>query len=131
MNYERYKYSRYMPSNQESRWATIEEIQNAGTYLNLNDEVYTGAGIPLLSNGKEAYVDNKDTHTLIFGATGSKKTRLFCMPMINIFAKAGESFMKSDGITWPLFYTMVYYLLFVGLLTLLFNWLEKKLDYFK
>ena len=45
--------------------------------------------------------------------------------------KAGESYMKSDGITWPLFYTMVYYLLFVGLLTLLFNWLEKKLDYFK
>lgn len=85
-----------MPSNQESRWATIEEIQNAGTYLNLNDEVYTGAGIPLLSNGKEAYVDNKDTHTLIFGATGSKKTRLFCMPMINIFAKAGESFIVTD-----------------------------------
>ena len=37
--------------------------------------------------------------------------------------------MKSDGITWPLFYTMVYYLLFVGILTILFNRLEKKLDY--
>lgn len=44
---------------------------------------------------------------------------------------AGYSFMKSDGITWPLFYTGVFYLLFVGLLTLLFSYIEKKLDYFK
>lgn len=43
----------------------------------------------------------------------------------------GFAFMKSDGITWPLFYTGVFYLLFVGILTLLFNYIEKKLDYFK
>lgn len=44
---------------------------------------------------------------------------------------AGYSFMKSKGLTWPLFYTGVFYLLFVGILTLLFNYIEKKLDYFK
>ena len=44
---------------------------------------------------------------------------------------AGYSFTKSDGITWPLFYTGVFYLLFVGILTLLFNYIERKLDYFK
>lgn len=44
---------------------------------------------------------------------------------------AGSKFMKSDGITWPLFYTGVFYLLFIGLLTILFNFIEKKLDYFK
>ena len=44
---------------------------------------------------------------------------------------AGFSFMKSAGITWPLFYTGVFYLLFVGILTILFNYIEKKLDYFK
>lgn len=43
----------------------------------------------------------------------------------------GFAFMKSDGITWPLFYTGVFYLAFVGILTLLFNYIEKKLDYFK
>lgn len=43
----------------------------------------------------------------------------------------GFAFMKSDGITWPLFYTGVFYLLFVGILTLLFNYIEKRLDYFK
>lgn len=44
---------------------------------------------------------------------------------------SGYSFMKSAGITWPLFYTGVFYLIFVGVLTMLFNLIEKKLDYFK
>jgi len=44
---------------------------------------------------------------------------------------AGYSYMKSDGITWPLFYTGVFYLIFVGILTLLFNHIEKKLSYFR
>ena len=44
---------------------------------------------------------------------------------------AGEAFMKSKGITWPLFYTGVFYLAFVGVLTLLFSFIERKLSYFK
>lgn len=44
---------------------------------------------------------------------------------------AGYSFMKSDGLTWPLFYTGVFYLVFVGALTLLFNYIERRLDYFR
>ncbi len=44
---------------------------------------------------------------------------------------AGFSFMKSAGITWPLFYTGVFYLVFIGILTLLFNYIEKKLSYFR
>jgi polar amino acid transport system permease protein len=45
--------------------------------------------------------------------------------------KAGESFMKSAGIIWPLFYTMIYYLILVGILTILFNYIERKLSYFR
>ena len=44
---------------------------------------------------------------------------------------AGYSFMKSDGLTWPLFYTGVFYLAFVGILTLLFGYIERKRDYFR
>lgn len=44
---------------------------------------------------------------------------------------AGYSFMKSAGLVWPLFYTGVFYLAFVGLLTLLFGYFEKKLNYFR
>lgn len=91
-----YKYNRYINYNQETRWATTDEIKKAGSYIDLYADTYPAAGLPLLSDGTEAYVDDKDTHTLIFGATGSKKTRLFCMPMINIFTKAGESFVATD-----------------------------------
>ena len=37
----------------------------------------------------------------------------------------------SKAIIWPLFYAGVFYLLFVGLLTVLFNYTEKKLSYYK
>ncbi|MBQ1263413.1 MAG: amino acid ABC transporter permease [Oscillospiraceae bacterium] len=43
----------------------------------------------------------------------------------------GEKFIKSDGIIWPLFFTGVFYLLFSGVLTLLFGYIEKKLSYYK
>lgn len=42
----------------------------------------------------------------------------------------GESFIKK-GMIWPLFYCMVFYLLFSGALTLALGWFERKLSYFK
>jgi len=42
----------------------------------------------------------------------------------------GQRFIKSAGIIWPLFFTGVFYLVFTGLLTILFRRLEKRLDYF-
>lgn len=91
-----YKLGKYQNVNQETRWATMEEIKHSATRLDLHADKYPGAGIPILSDAHEAYVDSKDTHTLIFGATGSKKTRLFCMPMLNFFIRAGESFITTD-----------------------------------
>ena len=44
---------------------------------------------------------------------------------------AGQIFIKSAGIIWPLFMTGLYYLLFSGIITLAFGALEKKLSYFK
>ena len=43
----------------------------------------------------------------------------------------GQAFIKSAGLLWPLFYTGLFYLVFCGLLTIVFGKLEKKLDYFK
>ena len=60
-----------------------------------------------------------------------KDTSLARVIAITEIIRAGEAFMKSDGITWPLFYTMVFYLLFVGILTLLFNYIERRLSYFR
>ena len=43
---------------------------------------------------------------------------------------AGESFIKK-GLLWPLFYTGAFYLLFNGILTVLFGRIEKKLNYYR
>ena len=47
----------------------------------------------------------------------------------------GESFMKGNsgiaGLTWPLFFTAVYYLLFSGIVTVLLGKLEQKLAFFQ
>ena len=43
----------------------------------------------------------------------------------------GPNEIVGAGLIWPLFYSGVFYLIFVGALTLLFNFCEKKLSYFK
>ena len=60
-----------------------------------------------------------------------KDTSLARIIAVTELIKAGEAYMKSAGIIWPLFYTAVFYLAFVGILTLLFNYIERKLSYFK
>ena len=42
----------------------------------------------------------------------------------------GQSYIKK-GLIWPLFYTGAFFLIFSGLLTVLLNKMEKKLDYFR
>ena len=60
-----------------------------------------------------------------------KDTSLARIIAVTELIKAGESYMKSAGIIWPLFYTAVFYLAFVGVLTILFNYIERKLSYFR
>lgn len=59
-----------------------------------------------------------------------KDTALARVIMIVEILKAAE-FFTSYGLIWPMFYTAVFYLIFVGLLTLIFGYFEKKLSYFK
>ena len=60
-----------------------------------------------------------------------KDTSLARIIAITELIKAGEKFMKSDGLVWPLFYTGAFYLLLVGVLTVLFNYIERRLSYFR
>ena len=59
-----------------------------------------------------------------------KDTALARVIMVVEIIKAAEEY-AAYGLIWPLFYTAVFYLAFVGLLTLLFGFIEKKLDYYK
>ena len=59
-----------------------------------------------------------------------KDTALARVIMIPELIQAAEVY-AGYGLMWPLFYTAVFYLAIVGILTLLFGYCEKKLGYFK
>ncbi len=86
----------YSLARGETRWANEEEIMSLTERVPLSEQYHPHAGLPILNDGSTAYVDDKDNHSLIFGSTGSKKTRLFCMPTLRIMIGAGESFVVTD-----------------------------------
>ena len=59
-----------------------------------------------------------------------KDTALARVIMVVEIIQAAQNF-AAYGLMWPLFYTAVFYLIFVGLLSLLFGYFEKKLNYYK
>ena len=59
-----------------------------------------------------------------------KDTALARVIMVAEILKVAEEY-AGYALIWPLFYTAVYYLAFVGILTLLFGFFERKLSYYK
>ena len=59
-----------------------------------------------------------------------KDTALARVIMVVELLKAAENY-AAYGIIWPMFYTAVFYLIYVGILTLLVGFFEKKLSYYK
>ena len=60
-----------------------------------------------------------------------KDTALARVIMVTEVLKVAEEYAATSALIWPTFYTAVFYLAFVGFLTLLFGKIEKKLDYYK
>ena len=81
-----------------SSWSKDKDIkEQAGVEcVSPLDEKVTAAGIPLINNGKEIWVDNGQYHNLVIGSTGSGKTETIVKPMVNLLAKKGESMVITD-----------------------------------
>ncbi len=60
-----------------------------------------------------------------------KDTALARVIMVTEILKVAEEYAATSALIWPTFYTAVFYLAFVGLLTLLFGFIEKKLSYYR
>ena len=81
-----------------SRWSKDNEIKNAKDVdkIKVSDSDTKAAGVPLINNGKEMWVDNGENHTLVIGATASGKTTAVVDPLVQSLAKAGESMILTD-----------------------------------
>ena len=60
-----------------------------------------------------------------------KDTSLARVISVIELVKAAETIVSLKSLIWPLFYVGAFYLLFSGLLTLLLNYAEKKLNYYQ
>ena len=63
--------------------------------------------------------------------TLDKDTSLANVIAVGELIMSAQNIVKVYAIIWPLFYTAIFYLIFCGVLTLLFNALEKKLNYYR
>ena len=79
-----------------SKWTTEKEMKKELAKVLPIQEKSESAGIPIINNGKEIWVDNGEFHNLIIGSTGSGKTEMLVQPMVKILAKAGESMIITD-----------------------------------
>lgn len=79
-----------------ARWATDDEVKSSLYKVSFDDYKPHYGGIPLLADDNAVYVEDNDSHSLIIGSTGSKKTRLIGMPALQMYANAGESFIATD-----------------------------------
>ena len=79
-----------------SRWATDKEMKKNLKKIDPRAESTTYAGVPLINNGKEIWVDAGEWHNLVIGSTASGKTESIVQPMVKTLAKAGESMIITD-----------------------------------
>ena len=79
-----------------SHWENEKEIKAQLKMVRVTDEKMKYGGLPLINNGKEIYVDDGESHSLIIGSTGSGKTQYMVLPAVKILARKGESMIITD-----------------------------------
>ena len=79
-----------------SRWAKEKELQEELTRVEITQKNSKAAGVPIMLNNTEMWVDNGEYHSLVIGATGSGKTQTVILPMVHSLAKARESMIITD-----------------------------------
>ena len=79
-----------------ARWAKKSEIKKQLKKVDPKAFTSDAAGLVVMNNGKELWVDNGEAHNIIIGATGSGKTQAVVFPLVQVLAKKGESMIITD-----------------------------------
>jgi type IV secretion system protein VirD4 len=97
VNY-RYKsaWERYVYKEPESRFSSKEEVSDLFDTVELEQPHFKASGIPVLVEDGRAVVNDETENTLMFGETGSKKTRCAIRPLTAMITGAGESMFVTD-----------------------------------
>lgn len=79
-----------------SRWAKDKEMKSELKKVNPKAKHNDAAGIPIIMNEKEAWVDDGGYHNLVIGSTGAGKTQTTVLPMVQLLCKHDESMIITD-----------------------------------
>ena len=78
-----------------ANWTTNEEMKKFLTPVNLKTGV-KNAGIPMMYDDEYLYIDDRASHTLVIGSTGSGKTQSTILPITKLAMMANESIILND-----------------------------------
>ena len=81
---------------EEVRFESEEEIKDRYTEVNFESGDVMGAGVPIISTGRTAYVDDSEASTFVVGASGSGKTRKILMPYTLSCIRKNENLVIHD-----------------------------------
>ena len=79
-----------------SRWAKKNEVKKQLKRVDPKAYRADAAGLVVINDGKEMWVDDGEAHNIIVGSTGSGKTQIVVFPMVYSLAKKGESMIITD-----------------------------------
>ncbi len=90
-------YAGYVYEKPNTYWTAEERVKSRLTYVDFSkpDEIKSG-GVPIISDGKSAYIDDSDSHTAIVAVSGMKKSICVYMPLIYTLGLAGENMAITD-----------------------------------
>ena len=78
-----------------SRFANNEDIKKGLTRIDRSLNVKS-SGIPFFHDEDSIYVDDKDSHTIVIGSTGSGKTQATVLPQLRLSMLSNESMVVVD-----------------------------------
>lgn len=81
---------------EEVRFESEEEIKDRYAEVNFESGDVMGAGVPIISTGRTAYVDDSEASTFVVGASGSGKTRKILMPYTLSCIRKNENLVIHD-----------------------------------
>lgn len=89
-------YSGYVYEKPKTHWSSEADVKAKLSKVNLRSNQIKAGGLPIVSDGKTAYIDTGDSHTAINAISGMKKSICAFMPLIYTLGKARENMVITD-----------------------------------
>lgn len=89
-------YARYVYQKPKTHWTSEDDVKSKLLKVDLTAKTIEHGGLPLISDGKTAYIDASDSHTAFDAISGMKKSICGYMPLMYVLGKTKEIMIVTD-----------------------------------